>query len=266
MGHGRRGDGCGDVGQAGWFRHRLRHRGDARRVLLGIQALEEGLHLGFEGGDDGGHPLDPCLDRGDVLLHLALEPGLAGGDPTLRLLADARNFGLGPLADGSDVVVRLPAQGSSLVGGAGLDLLDHALGLGLEPRHQLGSRGFGRDLHRTAELGHELGGLAGRLGLRVPGSTVVELGGGLGGVGGLDHLGFLGLLAILRDGGVAVGHLLVGAGVIRLRCARPREPEAWSSVGSHGARTSMCRRSDRSIRSPATCGHRVSGDGSGAVG
>ena len=55
----------------------LGHRGEAGRILLGEQALEEGGHLGLEAGDAALDALDALLDERGVRLDLALERGLA---------------------------------------------------------------------------------------------------------------------------------------------------------------------------------------------
>ncbi len=104
-----------------------------------------------------------------VLLHLGVERGLATGDALLGLLADPGDLRLGPVADGGHVVVRLAAEGGGLVGGAGVDLLDDALGVEVEAGHRLRPGVLGGGLHGAAELGHELG----RAARRLPG---VELG------------------------------------------------------------------------------------------
>ena len=110
----------------------LGHRRERRGIFLGEEALEEGGHLVLEGGDAGADAFDAALDDAGVVLELALEVGLAGGDARLGLFADAGDLGLRPLADRGDVVVGGPAQLGDLLGGAGLDLLDGGLRLGGE--------------------------------------------------------------------------------------------------------------------------------------
>ena len=90
--------------------HLIGHRGEARRVFLGREALEECGHLGFEGGDPGGHLLDAALHDPGVSFQLALELGLAPGDAVLGDFADARDLGLGPFADAGDVLVGRAAR------------------------------------------------------------------------------------------------------------------------------------------------------------
>ena len=218
--------------EAGRVGHRLGHRRDPGRVLLGVQALEEGRHLGLEGGDHGRHPFGASLHGGRVGLHLGIEPGLARGDARLGLFADARDLGLRPLADRGHVVVGLAAQVGHFAGRAGVDLFDDGLGLDLEARHRLVPRMLRRRLHRAAQLGHELRRAASGCGARL--LRVVRRWGWSGGV---DHLGCLGLLAVV----------LIGLA----RSGGPRKPEGRSCLGAcHGARSSLTGWSDRSVRSP----------------
>ena len=248
----------GHVGQARRIGHGLGHGRDAGRVLLGVQALEEGAHLGLEGGDDGGDPLDPCLDGRGVLLHLAVEAALARGDAALGLLADPGDLGLRPLADRGDVVVGAAAQVGRLVGGTGVDGFDDALRLDLEAGHGLAAGGLGGGLHRAAQVGHELGGATGGRGGRL--GLVGRFGTGwrVRHGSGLDHVGFLGLLG---HGGVAHGGRILGlAGA-----GGPREPEAWSCLGGHVGENLGLRTVGPLDPISRDGAHRVSDDGSGAV-
>ena len=112
-----------------------------------------------------------------MLIHLAIERGLAQGDACLGLLADPRDLGLRPFAHGGDVVVRVAAEFGGFHRGCGMDLFDDGLGVGAEAGHGLVARGLDGGLHGAAQLGHELRGPA-----------------GAGGGGRIDHIGRLRLL------------------------------------------------------------------------
>ncbi len=177
-------------------------------------------------------------------------------DALVGLFADARDLGLGPLADRRDIVVGLLAQVGRLVGGRGVDVLDVGLGVRAEAGQGVGAGALGRDLHGLREIGHELVLLAyrrgggGRLadlgglrhGLRGDRQVVASSRGVVGGGRGVDHGGRLGLLVVV--GAVALsgieglglaGRRLAGGRVgsvpVLAPVRAPREPEAGLGVG-----------------------------------
>ena len=122
-----------------------------------------------------------------------------------------------------DVIVGMTPQRGDLLGGGVVDLLDDGLRVGGEASHRLVARGLGGDLHRAAEIGHELrrATRGGRCGL-------------------LDHGGCRCLLSVrgfIGDGSLdGVRHRLVGFGPIRI----PRKSETSSGIGlGHRARSSF---------------------------
>ncbi len=186
-------------------------------------SLEERGHLRLECRDGRPDAFDACVDRGGMGLDLAVESGLALRDPRLGLFADAGDLCLRPFADGRDVIVGMTPQRGDLLGRGVVDLLDDGLRVGGEASHRLVARGLGGDLHRAAEIGHELrrATRGGRCGL-------------------LDHGGCRCLLSVrgfIGDGGLhGVRHRLVGFGPIRI----PRKSETSSGIGlGHRARSSF---------------------------
>ena len=98
------------------LRQALGECGEFGRVLLGHEAFEEDVHLGFERRDPAVDTLDLALDAGGVLLDLLFELGLPLRHAMLGLLADPGDFGLRPFADRRDIVVGALAEGGGFGG------------------------------------------------------------------------------------------------------------------------------------------------------